>query len=153
MPIEQELRKLLTDAMRARDQRTVDAVRMVTSKIEERKNAPDWKGPADDAFYVEVIAAYRKSLAKAREEFVAAGERGQAQAESLGWEVEFLGRFLPTGLSDDELRAAVRAAIAAVGAKDPKMAGRVVGEVMKQHKGRVEAGAAKRVAEEELAKG
>jgi uncharacterized protein YqeY len=151
MPIEQELRKLLTDAMKAKDLRTADAVRMVNTKIMERRTAKGFSGQVDDALIVEIIGAYRKSLVKAREEFVAAGERGKQQAAELAWEIEFYDRFLPKGLTPDELRAAVKAAIATLNATDPKQAGRVVGEVMKQHKGKVEAGEVKRIADEELA--
>lgn len=150
MPIEQDLRKLLTDAMKARDQRTADTVRMVNTKIMERRTAKGFSGVVDDALVVDVIAAYRKSLIKGREEFLAVGERGKEQAAELAWEIDFLERFLPKGLSADELRAAVKAAIATLGATDPKMAGRVVGEVMKAHKGKVEAGDVKKIADEEL---
>lgn len=150
MPIEQDLRKLLTDAMKARDQRTADTVRMVNTKIMERRTAKGFSGVVDDALVLDVIAAYRKSLIKGREEFLAVGERGKEQAAELAWEIDFLERFLPKGLSADELRAAVKAAIATLGATDPKMAGRVVGEVMKAHKGKVEAGDVKKIADEEL---
>jgi uncharacterized protein len=152
MPIEQELRKVLTDAMRARDQRTADAVRMINTKVMERRTAKGFSGQVDDALILDVIAAYKKSLMKAREEFVAVGERGKDQATELTWEIEFCDRFLPRGLSPEELRAAVRAAIATLGAKDVKMAGRVVGEVMKAHKGKADAGEVKKIAEEELVK-
>jgi uncharacterized protein YqeY len=151
MPIEQDLRKLLTDAMKAKDLRTADAVRMINTKIMERRTAKGFSGQVDDALVLDIIAAYRKTLVKAREEFLGVGERGKEQAGELAWELEFLERFLPKGLSADELRAAVKAAIAALGATDPKMAGRVVGEVMKQHKGKVEAGEVKKIADEELA--
>lgn len=150
MSVEEDLKKQLMEAMKAKDMRTANAIRMINSKVMERRTAKGFKGAIDDALYVDVIAAYRKSLAKAREEFLAAGPRGQAQAEQLQWEIEFCDRFLPKGMSSEELRAAVRAAIAATGASDPKMAGRIVGEVMKAHKGRVEAAEVKKVAEEEL---
>lgn len=152
MPLEQELRKQLTDAMRAKDQRTLDVIRMINTKIMERRTAKGFTGQVDDPLILDVIQAYKKSLQKAREEFLAVGERGKRQADELQWEIAFCDKFLPKGLSDDELRAAVRAAITATGAKDPKMAGRIVGEVMKQHKGRAEAADVKRIAEEELAK-
>ncbi len=150
MPIEQDLRKQLTEAMKAKDLRTADAIRMINTKVMERRTAKGFSGQVDDALYLDVIGAYKKSLVKAREEFVAAGERGKQQADELSWEIEFVDRFLPKGLSADELRAAVRAAIASVGATDPKQAGRVVGEVMKQHKGKVDAGEVKKLAEAEL---
>src|SRR5215468_10836657 len=151
MPIEQDLRKLLTESMKARDLRSADAVRMINTKVMERRTAKGFSGQVDDALYVDVISAYKKSLIKAREEFLAAGERGKQQAEDLAWEIELCDRFLPKGLSTDELRAAVRAAIAATGATDPKQAGRVVGEVMKAHKGRAGAGEVKKIVDEELA--
>jgi uncharacterized protein YqeY len=152
MPLEQELRKLLTEAMKAKDLRTADVVRMVNTKVAERRTAKGFSGAVDDALYLDVISSYRKSLVKAREEFLAAGDRGKEQADSLAWEIEFLDRFLPKGLGADELRAAVRAAITAIGANDVKQAGRVVGEVMKHHKGQVDAGSVKKIAEEELSK-
>jgi uncharacterized protein YqeY len=152
MPLEQDLRKLLTDAMKARDLRTADAVRMINTKVMERRTAKGFSGQVDDALIADVIAAYKKSLVKAREEFLAVGERGKAEADALSWEIEFCDRFLPKGLGDDELRAAVRLAIASLGATDVKQVGRVVGEVIKAHKGRVDAAAVKKVAEEELAK-
>ena len=151
MPIEQDLRQLLTDSMKSKDLRTANAVRMINTKVMERRTAKGFTGQVDDALYTDVMSAYRKSLIKAREEFLAVGERGKEQADELEWEIGFLDRYLPRGIGADEIRAAVKAAIATLGAKDPKMAGRVVGEVMKQHKGKVEAGEVKKIAEEELA--
>jgi len=151
MPIEQDLRKLLTESMRAKDLRTADAVRMINTKVMERRTAKGFSGQVDDALHVDVIAAYKKSLAKAREEFLAAGERGQKPAEELKWEMELCDRFLPSALTPAELRDAVKTAITALGLTDPKQAGKVVAEVMKTNKGRVEAGAIKKMADEELA--
>jgi len=153
MPMEQEMKTRLTEAMKAKDLRTANVIRMINTKVMERRTAKGFQGTVDDALYLDVIAAYRKSLQKAREEFVAAGDRGREQADELEWEIKFCDTLLPKGLSADELRTAVRAAIGTLGAKDPKMAGRVVGEVMKQHKGKVEAAEVKKIAEEELAKG
>lgn len=153
MPLEQDLRKLLTEAMKAKDLRTADAVRMINTKVMERRTAKGFSGQVDDALYTDVIAAYRKSLAKARDEFIAVGDRGKEQADALAWEMDFCDRFLPKGLSADELRAAVRAAIAAAGTKDPKQVGRLVGEVMKAHKGKADASEVKKLVEAELAGG
>lgn len=152
MSLVEDLKTQLTAAMRAKDTRTLDVIRMINTEIMKRRTAKGFTGEIDDAIVLEVIAAYRKAMWKAREEYVALGERGQDEADKLKWEVEFCDRFLPKGLSSNELRAAVRAAITATGAKDVKMAGRIVGEVMKAHKGKVEAGDVKRIAEEELAK-
>jgi uncharacterized protein len=152
MPIEQDLKKLLLESMKAKDMKTANAVRMINTKIMERRTAKGFTGEVDDALITDVISAYRKSLIKAKEEFDNVGDRGKEQAEELAWEIGFCDRFLPKGLGADEIRAAVVAAIASTGAKDVKAAGRVVGEVMKAHKGKVDAGDVKKIAEEELGK-
>jgi uncharacterized protein YqeY len=53
-------------------------------------------------------------------------------------------------MDEASVRALVKERIAALGVADPKQVGRLVGDVMKTHKGRVEAGDVKRVAEELL---
>lgn len=152
MSLEEDLRSQLTLAMKAKDLRTANVLRMISTKVMERRTAKGFSGKVDDALILDVIGAYKKSLAKAKEEFEAAGEKGKEQATELAWEIAFLGRFLPKGLSEDEIRAAVSQAILILGAKDVKAAGRVMGEVMKQHKGKVDSADVKRIAEAELAK-
>jgi uncharacterized protein len=78
--------------------------------------------------------------AKANREDLASKERAEAAA---------LEMFLPAAVSDDELRAAVRTAIAG-GAKN---IGAVMGKVMPQFKGRADGSAINRIAKEELAAG
>jgi len=148
--MEERLRKELTASIKARDLRTANIIRMVNTKVMERRTAKGFSGEVDDALYEDVIAAYRKSLVKAIEQFKQAGEKGAAQVEELEFEVEFLARYLPETLGEEQIRAAVKEAIAAVGATDAKMVGRVVGQVMKAHKGKVDAADVKRIAEQEL---
>lgn len=150
MSIEQDLRTKLTAAIKAKDLRTANIIRMLNTKVMERRTAKGFQGEVDDALYLEVIGAYQKAMAKAVAEYEALGERGKEQADELRFEVEFCAQYLPKQLSEDEVRAAVRAAISALGTKDPKMVGRVVGSVMKDHKGRVDAGVVKEIATAEL---
>lgn len=151
MSIEQDLRKRLTAAIKARDSQTANTIRMINTKVMERRTAKGFKGEVDDALYLEVIAAYKKSLDKAVKEYEAAGERGKEHAEQLTVESAFCAQFLPEQMGEDEVRAAVAAAIAELGADSPKMMGRVIGAVMKQHKGLVDAAVVKRFAQELLA--
>ena len=150
MSLEERLRKELTAAIKAKDLRSANIIRMVSTKVMERRTAKGFSGEVDDALYEDVISAYRKSLAKAVDQYKQAGERGAEQAAELEHEIEFLGRYLPQGLSEAELEAAVKAAIDAVGATDVKMIGRIIGQVMKDHKGKVDAADVKRVASQLL---
>ena len=150
MGIETELQDLLKAAMRAKDSRTADCIRMIKTKHMERRTAAGFKGPLDDALWLDVISAYQKQLRKAREEYAAVGERGKEHLTQIDFEVEFCARFLPKAASDDEVRAVVKETIARLPVKAPKLAGKVMGEIMKAHKGHFEPPTVKRIVEEEL---
>ncbi len=150
MSLEQELNDTLKRAMLDKDPRTADVVRMVKSRLQERRTAKGFAGTVDDALVRDVIGAYRKQLQKALGEYEQAGDRGAAQAAQLRFEIGFLERWLPKGLDEAALRTLVRERIAALGVTDAKQVGRLIGDVMKTHKGQVEAADVKRVAEELL---
>lgn len=150
MSLERELDDTLRRAILDRDQRVAAVVRMVKSRLQERRTAKGFAGTVDDALVRDVIAAYRKQLQKALGEYEQAGERGAAQVDSLRFEIGFLERWLPKGLDESALRALVAERLAALGVTERKQVGRLVGDVMKTHKGQVEAADVKRVAEELL---
>jgi len=150
MPIEAELTNLLKEAMRAKDARTADCIRMIKTKHMERRTAAGFKGPLDDNLWLEVVTAYQKQLRKSREEYVAIGERGAEAIPQIDFEIEFCARFLPKQASEDEVRTIVRETLARLGVADVKQAGRVVGDIMKANKGKLEAATVKRMVEEEL---
>jgi uncharacterized protein len=151
MPIETQIADMLKEAMRARDSRTADCLRMVKTKHMERRTASGFKGPLDDALWLDVIASYQKQLRKTREEYVAVGERGAATLPQLDFEIELCGRFLPKAASEEEVRVAVRETIARLGTPDVKQSGRIVGEIMKANKGKFDPAMVKRLVEQELA--
>jgi uncharacterized protein YqeY len=151
--LEAQLGEQLTAAIKARDLKTANLIRMIKTKIMERRTAKGFTGTVDDALILDVIATYKKSMEKARTEYAGAGDRGKEQIEEIDFEVGWCSKFLPQGLSEAELRDAVLAAIAALPSKDPKMAGRVIGAIKKQFGDRADAQLAKKIAEEELAKG
>ena len=150
MALDKVLDERLTQAIKARDARAADVLRMLKSRLQERRTAKGFSGTVDDALVLDVIGAYRKQLQKALAEFDKLGERGAAQAAQLRFEIEFCEGYLPRGLGEDDLRALIRERIAALGIADVKQAGRLVGDVMKTHKGQVDAADVKRIAEELL---
>ena len=151
MALAGQLDETLKAAIKDKDTRTANVVRMLKTRLTERTTAKGFSGEVDDALVADVIGAYRKQLQKALAEYEKVGERGAAQAAELRFEIEFCERYLPKGLDERALRALVAERLAALGIRDPKQAGRVVGDVMKTHKGLVEAADVKRVAEELLA--
>jgi hypothetical protein len=146
----QQLDETLKGAIKDKDIRTANVVRMLKTRLAERTTAKGFSGQVDDALVLDVIGAYRKQLQKALGEYDKLGERGADQAAELRFEIEFCERFLPKGMDEAALRALVAERLKALGITDAKQAGRLVGDVMKTHKGRVEAAEVKRVAEELL---
>jgi len=132
MAIHDDLIEELKDAMRAQDRRRLDVIRQVETEVSRARSEKGFSGdPHGDQLYGTVIAAYVKKMDKAREEFLAAGERGADQADKLAFEVEYLSRWAPKSLSEEETREVVRVAIMELKADDPKQLGQVIGHVMK----------------------
>ena len=150
MALEQELTNRLTQAIKGKDGRTADVVRMLKTRLQERRTAKGFSGQVDDALVLDVIGAYRKQLQKAIAEYEKLGERGAAHAAQLRFEQEFCEGYLPKGMDAAAMRALVRERLTTLGIADPKQVGRLVGDIMKTHKGQVEAGDVKRIAEELL---
>jgi uncharacterized protein YqeY len=148
--IENQLQDLLKEAMRNKDSRTADCVRMIKTKHMERRTASGFKGQLDDALWLEVIGAYQKQLRKARDEYAGLGERGAENLPQLDFEIELCGRFLPKLAGEDEVRAAAKEAIARLAVTDPKQSGKVLGDIMKTQKGKFDPAMVKRLVEQEL---
>jgi uncharacterized protein YqeY len=65
-------------------------------------------------------------------------------------EIAVTQRYLPQALSEDEIRAVVKEAIAATGASSPKDMGKVIGAVMAKVKGKAEGSVVSRLVKEGL---
>src|SRR6476619_2929776 len=150
--LEGQLRERLTAAIKAKDSKTANLIRMINTKIMERRTAKGFTGTVDDALILDVISAYKKSMEKARGDYVNAGDKGKEQLAEIDYEIEWCNKVLPKGLSEAELREAVAKAVAELPQKDPKMAGRVIGAIKKQFGDRADAQLTKKLAEELLAK-
>ena len=108
-------------------------------KIELRRD------PTDE----EIVEVLRRGIKKRRESIDMYAKAGREElADKEREEVTILERYLPAGVSEDEIRAAVRAAIAGGAAQ----IGAVMGKVLPQFKGRVEGSQVNAIAREELAK-
>ena len=129
--------KLMDDmkaAMKAHDMKAVNAVRSVIAKVKDLTvNAG--KEITDDAV-VSVVAKGVKQREESIAQFKSAGRADLAEGEKA--ELEFLRRYLPAQLSEDEVAATVKAVIAELGASSKKDMGRVMKEVMARVKGQAD---------------
>ncbi len=129
--IKEQLASELKDAMKSGDTLRRDAIRQIETEVRTVTSQPG-VGEATDEVYEVVIGAYVKKMAKATQEYRQLGERGEQMADKLGFEVEYLSRWLPTKLGAGETAKLVRQTIEDLRVDgDPKAVGRVVGALMK----------------------
>lgn len=151
MTIAEQIDSELKDAMRAQDGPRRDVLRQVRAEIGVAKTAPGFDGAEDDDFHRAVIAGYVKKMQKSLVEYEGLGERGQAMAAKLRFEVEYLSRWLPSKLDEAATTELVDRTIADLGvAGDPAAAGRVIGAIMKDHKDEVDGALVNRLVRQRL---
>jgi uncharacterized protein YqeY len=150
MSVEQQLTSRLKEAMRARNTREVDVLRMVKAMATKEKVAPGFEGETDDAFWLGVIGRYVKQQKKALAEFEKLGDAAATQAEEARFEIDYLTPFLPQLLGEEAVQKLVEEAIAATGAVGEKMVGKVIGHVMRSHRDEVDPQLVRRIATEAL---
>ena len=140
--LQARLQSELTTARKAQDKAATLLLGTTLSEVKNR--AIELKRDLTDDDVIDVI---RKGIKKRRES-VEMFEKGGRQelADKERAEVGMLERYLPAQVDPEEIRAAVKAAIAA-GANN---VGTVMGKVMPQFKGRAEGSAINAIAREEL---
>lgn len=141
--LQARLQQELTTARKAQEKPAVLLLGTTLSEVKNREIELKRELTDDD-----VIDVVRKGIKKRREaiELYEKGGR-QEMADKERAEVTMLERYLPAQVGSDEIRAAVKAAIAG-GASN---VGAVMGKVMPQFKGRAEGSAINAIAREELA--
>jgi hypothetical protein len=144
----QRIQADMTAAMKAKDASTLSTLRMLKTALMEAKTKKpkDASLTAEEA--IEVLQRYAKKRREAIEEFRKVGRGDLVASEER--EIQVTARYLPQGLSEDQIRALIREAVATTGAAGPKDMGKVIGAVMGQARGRVEGGTVSRLVKEIL---
>ena len=129
-------------AMKAGDKRRTATLRAINAAIKDKDidARGHGKGPLDDT---EVLALLQK-MVKQREEslgiYEKAGREDLAVVERE--EIAILSEFLPKGLSEAEVDAAIKAAIEKTGAVGGKDMGKVIASLKADYPGRIDFGKA-----------
>ncbi len=121
-------------AMRARDEVVVSVLRMLKAAAKLRQ--VELKRPLTDDELLDVLAKQSKQRRESIEQFAKANRADLVEKEER--ELVVLQAYLPAPLTDEELGAAVEAAMAELDARSMKDMGRVVQAVLSAHKGRVD---------------
>ncbi len=139
----------LTEAVKSRDKTRISVLRMLLSAL---KNAElDEREELSDEKELAVVSSYARRVRESIEEFGKGGREDLAAKERD--ELVIVMKYLPEQMSDEDIRAEAAGVIAELGASSPRDIGRVMGEMMKRFKGKVEGGAVNRIVVELLRKG
>jgi len=141
--IVERLRAGMNEARKSRDSaRTL----LLSTILADLKNSEIALGhEPSDPEAVEVLRRGVKRRTESVEQYTKGGRQDLADKEAA--EISMIEEFLPAAVPPEEIRAAVRAAIAA-GSKD---LGKVMGAVMPQFKGRADGKVINQIVREELA--
>jgi hypothetical protein len=126
----------LKEAMRGGNTQRRDALRLLTAALKQ-KEVDERKDLADS----DIVAVIEKMI-KQRRDSIAQFEQGGRPdlVEKEQFEISVLERYMPQALSDEEVDAAIAAAIAETGAKAPSDMGKVMGPLKSKLAGRADMG-------------
>ena len=141
--IREEIKKQLIEAMKAGQKEKVDTLRLINSTIKDKDIADRTKGNMN-GISDETILTVLQGMIKQRKESIALYNQGNrpelAAAEQK--EVDIIQSFLPKQMDADEMREAIKSAIAETGASGMKDMGKAMGLLRSTYAGKMDFAAA-----------
>ena len=140
----------LKAAMRAGDKRRISTVRLIQAALKDRdiEARGQGKGPIPDA---EISSLLQKMIKQTQESLDIAVKAGREDlAGQAREEIAILSEFLPRQMSEDEMRAAIKSAVAETGAAGVRDMGKVIGLLKERFAGQMDFGKASPLVKEAL---
>lgn len=129
-------------AMKAGDKSRLAAVRLILAKLKDKdiELRTATSVPDDDTIVIDVL----QKMVKQRRESITMYEQGGRPelAEIEAAEVAVIEEFLPAQMGEDEVKAAIEAIKAEVGAAGPKDMGKVIAALKAKHGTQIDMGKA-----------
>ena len=136
--LRENINNAVKDAMRAKDERKLSTLRMVNSTI---KNADieargQSKPPLSDG---ELLSVLQKMIKQRQESVELYDKGGRAElAEQERAEIAIISAYLPTQMSEGDVKVAISAEIAALGAVGIKDMGKVIAALKAKYSGQMD---------------
>lgn len=149
------LRQTITDslknAMKARDERTTSAFRMILAGMKERDIEARAKGNKDGIGDAEIMAMLQNMIKQRRDSvdmFVKGGRTDLADKENA--EIAILQGLLPQQMDDAAMAKVVKELVAELGATSVKDMGKVMAALKERHAGSIDMAKAGAVVKQNL---
>ena len=140
----------LRDAQKSQDRIRVATLRLITAAIQDRDIANRGVGKervSDD----EILQILTKMVKQREESAVIYGQNGRPELEAQEREeIEIIKEFLPKPLTEAEVDAAIKGAIAETGAEGLRDMGKVVGVLKAKYPGQIDFGQASKQVKAQL---
>ena len=143
------LSRLMNDmksAMKAGEKSKLGALRNLIGKVKAKQIDNGKELTADEC--IKVMASAAKQLKDSIQQYRDGGRDDLAENEAF--ELSIVEKYLPKGMSEDDVRAIVKKTIANVGAKSMKDIGKVMGAAMKAVGGKADGSIVQKMVREEL---
>ena len=126
MSISEKVQKDMTEAMRARDERRLSALRMVKAALKNREI--EKRGKLDESEEMQVLSSLIKQRKDSVEQFTKGGRQELADKEAA--EIKLIESYLPQAVGEADIEAVVRAKVGEMGSPTLKDMGGVMKVVM-----------------------
>ncbi|MES2003607.1 MAG: GatB/YqeY domain-containing protein [Bacteroidota bacterium] len=150
MSLEEKVMAQMKDAMKAKNEALLRGLRAIKAEIIKAKTEPGANGQVTEDGEMKLLQKLVKSRKDSLEIYTQQNRPDLATKESE--EIAVIETFLPKQLSDAELKEAVTAIIAELGATGPQDMGKVMGTASKQLAGKADGKAVAAAVKELLAK-
>lgn len=139
MTLRTQITDAMKDAMRAKDEATLGAVRLVMAELKKRDIDARPKGLADGIPDEEILGMLQ-GMIKQRRESIEMYQKGNRLdlVKQEGDEITVIEKFLPQQMGEAEVKAAIEKTIASVGAAGIRDMGKVMAEMKKSYAGQMD---------------
>ena len=144
--IRNRLNSELKDAMRARDQLRLATLRLVTAAIKDRDIAARSEENSEGVSDVEISQILQKMVRQREESAATYEEAGRLElAEQERAEIDVIRPFLPKPMTDEDVAAAISAAIQDTGASSVRDMGKIMAALKAKYAGKMDFGKVNRL--------
>ena len=146
--LKESIEKDLIEAMKSHDEEKLSVLRMLKSALQNKEI--EKKQDLDDGNVLSLIQSQIKSRRDSITMYKQGGRDELAQKEQK--EIDFLTRYLPAQMSDDEIKAEVEKAISETGATQMSDMGKVMGNIIPKLKGKADTSQVSQIVKAKLSK-
>ena len=122
MPLLEQIQKDMVTAMKAKDEARLSTVRMIKTAL--KKHEVDAMKPLDEATELQILNTLMKQRRESADMFRKGGREELAAKEES--ELKMIEAYMPAAPTDEEVDAAIAAALTETGATSAKDMGRVM---------------------------